>query len=62
MLFLDPGDSELVIFVHLHSNADFINAPRIPGEKILSMKVLNCFSVLKLNSNFNVNDCLIEGS
>ena len=56
MFLLDPGDSEFVIFVHLHSNADFINAPRIPGEKIFSMKVLNR-SWLR-----HVNDCLIEGS
>ena len=33
LLFLDPCNCELIIFVHLHSNADFIYTPGISSEK-----------------------------
>ena len=38
LLFLDPCNSELIIFIHLHSNADFIHTPGISSEKITSFQ------------------------
>ena len=50
LLFLDPCNCELIIFVHLHSNADFIYTPGISSEK-------NCYNFTSVSSSRNVNIC-----
>ena len=42
LLYLDPGDSELTLFIHLHSDADFIYAPRVSSN---NKYILNCLKV-----------------
>ena len=47
LLFIDSGDSELVISIHLNNNADFINAPGIPSNELL-MLIKKPYKIIKL--------------